>query len=213
MNTPALPQTECGAQPVATPDLTQSDSSAGAQPAPTNPDPAIPLIRTRAPREHCPIWKIYKADHHDDANEASAEARLLAQKKQKAQTKTQNRKRKREAVEANIEYKQTFHGAPVKYAFLKNLWENSQPIRPGTYQVVSHSTRPSHLIANFGRNLALKQDPDPEINYEPYSVNDYPENEQSDEQARRIAFDRELGSFLGAGAATTSRQRPKTTLL
>lgn len=215
MATPALPQTECGAQPAATPALPQSESGSGAQPAPTNTNAsATPLIQTRAPRQPCPVWKIYKSENNDDRGNVHEES--AQKKKQKAQTKAQSRKRKREAAEANIEHvpgtpgqKHTFYGAPVKYAFLKNLWETSQPIRPGSYRVVRGSTHPSHPLANvqtlkivskfvhkFGRNLALKQDPDPGINYEPYSVNDYPEDTRLEEQERRAAFDKDFSSVM-----------------
>lgn len=214
---PAQPQTERVDLP-APDNPAQTDSlgqpaltSTSATPLTKTEASATPITLPRAPLEHCPIWKVYRGVDDQDEDE---EARVLAQKKQKSENKKLNRKRKKDAIAANTEYvagtpgqRNTFCKADVKYAFLQSAWEEFQPIVNGSYQAVriplliSACQLPANVqplkIANkfvnrFGRNLPLRQDPDPGINYEPHSVNLYPEHERIAEQARRVEFDKGL---------------------
>ncbi|KAE9393385.1 hypothetical protein BT96DRAFT_999497 [Gymnopus androsaceus JB14] len=201
MTTPPLPRVESEIQPSATPALSQSESGSEIQPPPTSTNAnGAPLAQIRAEREPCPDWKINKNEVPNADNHEKEEARNLALKKKKAESKQESRKRKRNAEASNLEHipaapgqKHTFYYAPVKCAFLKNLWDVNQPVCSGTYQSIA-----KQFIKRFGRNLPLKQDPNPAINYEPYLVNDFPEDEQAGEQARRNAFDGKLSSFLGS---------------
>lgn len=54
----------------------------------------------------------------------------------------------------------------------------------------------------FGRNLPLAKDPDPNINYEPYKVEDFPKEEQDAELLRREAFDEKLFKFISNWCGT-----------
>lgn len=48
------------------------------------------------------------------------------------------------------------------------------------------------FIRMFGRNLPLEKDPDPDIDYTPYKVEDFPEAERRDERFRRSAWEGNL---------------------
>lgn len=50
------------------------------------------------------------------------------------------------------------------------------------------------FIRLFGRNLPLEQDPDPDIDYTPYKVEDFPEEERQGERFRRSVWGSELES-------------------
>lgn len=95
---------------------------------------------------------------------------MIAQRKRKSDNKSKSRKRKREAADNKTKNEQTedgqiedgkdgktedvptrgarntFHRAPIKYAYLKHLWDQAQPIRSGSHITVrSLSLIPSPL--------------------------------------------------------------------
>lgn len=59
-------------------------------------------------------------------------------------------------------------------------------------------------MKKFGRNLPLKDDPDPSINYEPHSINNYPADEREGERERRAAFDHNLYQVISSQSIYTT---------
>ncbi|KIK52917.1 hypothetical protein GYMLUDRAFT_64025 [Collybiopsis luxurians FD-317 M1] len=100
-----------------------------------------------------------------------------------------------------------FQNAPVKYEWLLKHVELFKD------RSRKHLALASAFVQKFGRNLPLHQDPDPQLNYQLYHINEYLEEEQKDEDNCRVRYNRELYRFLSYWVSNNNSTKKETKIL
>ncbi|KIK49959.1 hypothetical protein GYMLUDRAFT_65470 [Collybiopsis luxurians FD-317 M1] len=168
----------------------------------SDPDPPVPPngqpeTKVRAPKESCPVYGWWKQS-------------LTAEEKNTARAAKKRAKCAQEVAGIQVESSgrgrlNTLHHAPIKFAWMENSNSEYQDVKN------KHVAIAKAFVQEFGRNLPIPQDPDPRIDYTPYSLHEYPVHEQAAEQEARKQYDHSVYLFVGQWLGSRFRKKEDST--